>query len=470
MKKIFPPINSSTGLGYALAILIVIRAFFNGVIPLMDKTEARYSEIARLMAETSDWVMLQIDYGIPFWAKPPLSTWLSAASISVFGVNEFMVRLPYLLICVILVLWMGRYRKNTQMSFFLPGLILFSLPEFFLHAGVVSTDTLLTFSCALVMLSFWEGIQENAKSYWGYLLFVGMGLGLLAKGPIVGILTVPPILLWCALSPFKWKTLGRFPIVIGTLISLGIALPWYIIAELHSPGFVDYFIVGEHFKRFLDSSWQGDKYGFPKQQPMGMIWLFIVGATLPWFLALIRKLIRNFSSLISDPWAFYLLVWFLWTPLFFSISKSLIHPYTLPVMIPFTLLIIHYWDDKRTSLKTTLILSCSLPLIVSLIYVSGEIEETFQNNSDKYLIEKITEEKYSLYSLNEKTYSSQFYSKGKSTVITLEELKQKMTQNTTFYLITENKFYRDLPESTQKELSLIKQTKKRGLYRWITPR
>jgi hypothetical protein len=29
--------------------------------------------------------MPQIDYGIPFWAKPPLSTWLSAGSYFLLG-------------------------------------------------------------------------------------------------------------------------------------------------------------------------------------------------------------------------------------------------------------------------------------------------------------------------------------------------------------------------------------------------
>ena len=78
MKRIFPPLTAATATGYALGLLIFIRAFFNGALPLMDKTEARYGEIARLMAETGEWVVLQIDYGIPFWAKPPLSTWASA--------------------------------------------------------------------------------------------------------------------------------------------------------------------------------------------------------------------------------------------------------------------------------------------------------------------------------------------------------------------------------------------------------
>jgi len=77
------------------AVLILFRAFLNYAVPLMDKTEARYAEIARIMAETNNWTTLQIDYGIPFWAKPPLSTWLSAMSFQLFGVNEFAARLPY---------------------------------------------------------------------------------------------------------------------------------------------------------------------------------------------------------------------------------------------------------------------------------------------------------------------------------------------------------------------------------------
>ncbi len=66
-------------------------------IPLNDVSEARYAEIARKMLETGNWVTPQHDYGVPFWAKPPLSTWLSAFSMKLFGVNEFAARLPGLL-------------------------------------------------------------------------------------------------------------------------------------------------------------------------------------------------------------------------------------------------------------------------------------------------------------------------------------------------------------------------------------
>ena len=83
-------------------ILVIIRGFLNVVVPLMDKTEARYAEIARIMAETQNWIVLQIDYGIPFWAKPPLSTWASALSISLFDASAFFVRLPYLIVCTLI--------------------------------------------------------------------------------------------------------------------------------------------------------------------------------------------------------------------------------------------------------------------------------------------------------------------------------------------------------------------------------
>lgn len=459
MKKIFPPLNKSTQMGYIFFVIVVIRLFFNAVIPLMDKTEARYSEIARLMAETGEWAVLQIDYGVPFWAKPPLSTWASALSIQLFGENEFFVRLPYALVCFALALFIGRYKTSVKQSFYLPGVILLTLPEFFLHAGVVSTDVFLTLSVCVVMLSFWEGIQKESTVYWRYLFFGGMGLGLLAKGPIVGVLTVPPIVIWCVINRRDMlQQLLRFPWISGSLIALGIALPWYYLAEMRSPGFVDYFIIGEHFKRYFESGWEGDKYGFPKQQPLGMVWLFLLGALLPYAFLLIQKITLRFKTIKQNTWLQFLLLWLLWTPLFFTSSKSLIHPYTLPVMVPAALIIVYFWDEIQSK-RRFLIAGLALPLVALLVYFSGQIDAVFKTNSDKYLLSPYSN--VEVYALNKKSYSSQFYTQGKIKVITPNELKKRKD---TLTLLISNKNHSKLEAPIKERLTLLNSTSKKALY------
>ena len=162
-KKIKKDFRSLYGLIFIL--LAGLRLFFNVLIPLTDKTEARYGEVARLMAETGNWIVPQIDYGIPFWAKPPLSTWLSAGSISLFGGSEFGLRLPYWILAILIAFLMIPYGHKKKINGLIPGIILFTIPEFFLHAGVLSTDMMLSFSLAITMMGFCEFFhsEKNLK-------------------------------------------------------------------------------------------------------------------------------------------------------------------------------------------------------------------------------------------------------------------------------------------------------------------
>jgi 4-amino-4-deoxy-L-arabinose transferase-like glycosyltransferase len=420
----------------AVIILILWRAFLNGAIPLMDKTEARYAEIARIMAETNNYITPQIDYEIPFWAKPPLSIWLSALSFDAFGISEFTARLPSLLFSILLIFLIGKYAKRENFPFFLPGFIALTIPQFFIHAGVVSTDTSLAFSVTLVMISFWESINQHEKKIWKYLIFVGLGLGLLAKGPIIFILTLPPIFMWTLISKSFKKVFSTFPFFLGILIMVFIAVPWYYLAEQKTPGFIDYFIFEEHFSRFFDSSWSGDKYGFQKQQPLGIIWIFLLLFALPWIQVVIGKLWKNYKELFSNKWTLFLLSWLAWTPLFFTISKSLIHPYILPVMIPLALLTLHYWKEIKQ--KTVLItISLIIPLASILTYGFGLLDNNLEKyvNSDKYFIANSCEKEIQLYHFKTKSYSSQFYTSGKVKSITNDELITKVKDKSAFYFI-----------------------------------
>ena len=61
--------QQKTYIFYSIIVIIILRFILTGLVPLLDKTESRYAEIARLMYETQEWVVLQIDYGVPFWAN-----------------------------------------------------------------------------------------------------------------------------------------------------------------------------------------------------------------------------------------------------------------------------------------------------------------------------------------------------------------------------------------------------------------
>ena len=426
----------------------------------MDKTEARYAEIARIMVETNNWILLQIDYNVPFWAKPPLSTWLTAISINAFGLHEFYIRLPFLIISIIIIILISGYDKIENKTFFLTPLILLLMPEFYLHAGVVSTDTMLNFSIIIVMLSFWEAISKESGSKWWYAFFVGIGLGLLSKGPIILILTIPPIFIW--LFVYKEK-LKNIPVISGLFLIILISFPWYYLSELKSPGFIDYFIFGEHFRRFFDSGWKGDLYGFPKQQPFGIIWLFSILSIFPWSILIIVKLKRILKETITNKWIGFLLCWMLFTPIFFTFSKSLIHTYTLPMTAPAALLISHYWSEIKFK-KYYFSISILLYLIILPVFFSGLVEDTIRSNSDKEMIKNKLVSDYSLFYFNYKSFSSQFYSLGSIKKIDFEELKQKIENKEKFAIIIEKSETKKIDLFTIKKLKKIKENNKKSLY------
>ena len=448
-----------------IAALLLMRGILNAYIPLMDKTEARYAEIARIMQETGNWITPQIDYGVPFWAKPPLSTWLSAWSMQAFGVHEFAVRLPYLLATIILIAYASKFARN-QSSAPLIGFILLTIPEFLLHAGVVSTDTMLAFCISMAFLSFWKAIQQTGRNYWGYLFFVFIGFGLLAKGPIAAILTVPPLVIWAVYMGEYRKVFRQLPIFTGSLVTLGIAVPWYYLAETETEGFLEYFILGEHFKRFFDSGWKGDKYGFAKTQPLGIIWVFLFALALPWVQVMIRQLWGHRKQALKDRWVIFLLLWLVWTPFFFTFSSSLIHPYILPSMVPIALIVEYYWPKVR---KKRLIIGISLffPTLVVVATAFTVLDDTLETygKTDKYLLQDLQHGDEGLYYLGNKSYSSQFYSRGEIQNISIEELEGQLNQGQPFYIIIKKKKLKNISPKTLERLHLEQAHYFNGLYK-----
>src|SRR6516164_8789750 len=60
--------------------------------PLWEPDEGRYAEIAREMVVDHDYITPRNNF-VRYFEKPPLVYWVTAASLTVFGRNEFAVRL-----------------------------------------------------------------------------------------------------------------------------------------------------------------------------------------------------------------------------------------------------------------------------------------------------------------------------------------------------------------------------------------
>ncbi len=360
-------------LALALAAVVIVRVLSLPLYPLGDTTEARYGEVARLMLASGDWITPANDPGVPFWAKPPLSFWLQAATMAIFGVNEFGARISSALLAAIVAALLFLLARRGQpdrprQEAWLALLILATAPLFFLVAGAVMTDMALLATMTLSMVGFWLAWTEQSRA-WGYAFFAGLGLALLAKGPVGVVLVGGSLGLYWLIAPDRSGNLRRLwrclPWLGGTLLALALAVPWYALAEHKTPGFLEYFIVGEHFKRFTVPGWQGDMYGNAHVEPRGEIWLFFVYAVVPWLpLALwaeidrwrARRTASGSNAVTADtiaaggasnrsaPTGFaiaargneapdldrYLLAWALATPLFFTLAGNTIWSYVLP--------------------------------------------------------------------------------------------------------------------------------------------
>src|SRR5215510_6402133 len=64
--------------------------------PLALPDEGRYVGVAWEMVRSGNWLVPTLDT-LPFFHKPPLFYWLTAAAISILGNNEWAARLPSLL-------------------------------------------------------------------------------------------------------------------------------------------------------------------------------------------------------------------------------------------------------------------------------------------------------------------------------------------------------------------------------------
>jgi 4-amino-4-deoxy-L-arabinose transferase-like glycosyltransferase len=320
------------------------------------------------------------------------------------------------------------------------------------------------------MVAFWMAIngERPVDLFWGYLFFIGLGIGLLAKGPVAVVLTIVPVLLWTAGKKEWTRVWQRLPWLTGSLLAMTIALPWYFAAERATPGFLNYFLIGEHWRRFTESGWKGDLYGTGHAHMHGTIWLYWILATFPWCIPFIGQLLhrgRRAAELLRNDWQIYLILWAVFPMIFFTMSSNILWTYVLPGLPAFALLSVELFSDGTVDSRNpqNQWLRLSLPFVTPAIFVIALIflsKEMVMKQTQKEVVASYVKANPGrvgkLIYFGHRPYSAEFYSNGTALVAENQRKLQGFLdeKQNNFYVI-EKKDLVSITESINIKLTLI---------------
>jgi len=243
-----------------------------------------------------------------------------------------------------------------------------------------------------------------------------VGIGALCKGLADWALIGMPLI---AYAIAVRKPIALFKQVfdwLGVGVAICIFMPWYIAAEYYNPGFLNYFIVGEHFSRFLIPAWKGDRYGNAHVEALGTIWIFWVAAIFPWigvFVSQIYKFMLKKTAHI-EPLERFLWCATLMPLVFFTFAHNIIWTYGLTALVPFTVLVARWMENVSATLVRWTSIGATTLAIISVL-CSPLIIKHLNGNSDRDLVAsflKISKANATLVYRTKPWYSSSYYTHG----------------------------------------------------------
>lgn len=301
---------------------------------LMDDVDAVQAQIAKTMLTSGDWVTARLD-GVVYLEKAPLIYWLIAIFYKLFGISDWVARLPVALSSIGLALLtaaFGMWAFGKRAGAY-AGIVMGTCVGLFLFTRVQIPDVMLTFTIALAMCAFLRALDEEEAHprLWAAILAASLGTGLLLKSLIAVVFPVGGALVYLLLTRqlFLRRTWQRLRPFSGALIAAIIAVPWHVMATLRNPpyfvwtlhsgpgqyhGFLWFYFINEQVLRFLNLRYPRDYNTVPRLY----FWLFHFLWLFPWsvYLPAVAKLAfkpvdrAGRARLLALCWTGFLLVFF----------------------------------------------------------------------------------------------------------------------------------------------------------------
>jgi len=318
-----------------VAVALAVLLPGTGTIPLIDRDEPRFAQATREMmeGEHANWIVPYFNGEYRF-DKPILIYWMMRASYALLGVNEFSARLPSLLCAVALglfVWWVGQ-RWFSEKGGLLAGLGMVTCVQVLMHGRSATADMPMVLAVAAAQVAAFELLHGQKPSrHWFLVLYVALGLGFLAKGPVALVVPALTLLLhrfvfWR--RPLPWRQLR---LAAGLPMTLLLMASWGIPAVIVTQGLFYKVGIGEHVVERGHKTFQG--HG-------GFMFYYLGTAFLslcPWIACAGEGVVavkRNWNAKTA-----FLVSWLVGTYLIFSLYVTKLPHYVLPAFPAFFLLL-----------------------------------------------------------------------------------------------------------------------------------
>lgn len=325
-----------------LLLAAILLSYFYGIgsVPLFDIDEGSFSEATREMVASGNYITTYLNGDLRF-DKPILIYWLQALCVHIFGVTELSFRLPS---AIASTLWtLGTYyftaRFYERKTAFTAAFVMATTITITFVGKLAIADALLNLFVAYAMFVMYAYYESRSRKYI-YLAHLFIALGVLTKGPVAILIPFCVSFIFFGIK----KRLGDWAKAvfspIGIIIFLAVAAPWYV-AEYMEQGqaFIDGFLFKHNMQRFSGSL----------ENHSGSIFYYVpvvLIGLMPYTGPFITVLFR-FKKYIQESIFLYLLIWFGFVFIFFSLSGTKLPHYMTYGYTPLFILIAEEMDTIK---------------------------------------------------------------------------------------------------------------------------
>jgi 4-amino-4-deoxy-L-arabinose transferase-like glycosyltransferase len=251
----------------------------------------------------------------------------------IFGLGEWQARFWSGLTGYLTILLVGFTAGQLfgRVAGYLAALILLSSPMWVVGGHFNALDMGLSAFLNLALCSLllaqhaYEQHRPQSGRYWMWICWLAMGLATLSKG-MIGIVIPGMVLFAYIVTCLDWKIVSRLHILSGLVIFLIVTAPWFIAVSIQNPEFAHFFFIHEHFERFTATAHR-------RTAPVYFFLPLLAIGFLPWmpqFFQSAWQTLRQYRmGSFSAPWMLW--AWFAVILIFFSISRSKLPGYIMPV-------------------------------------------------------------------------------------------------------------------------------------------